>query len=120
MTNTTQVTQEAWGLHARLYAADSTVPRSVVFLQLLTRLRRDARMKATQAENACSYEWADGPDYQKLMSDTDKRLAIHGDTLRMLWRGARLETADNPREYVVRIVPPNGRGSCLLGGVGVA
>ena len=107
-------------LHQGLMAADPSCPRSTELVDLLRNLRRDARMAAAQARAQVNYEWADEPHYQKQIADTQARLARHAHDLNDLWPGAVLEREDDPRGFVVRLVPPNRRGTAWGGGVGVA
>jgi hypothetical protein len=100
---------------------DDTFPhRDTDMHKLLERMIRDARMRAAQMVAVCNYEWAQEPSYEKRIEDTRARLEKQGEELGRLWPGAKLELGSDPRGMVVRIIPPNKRGDCWAGGVGVA
>ena len=103
-----------------LSAVDPTCPSDDAFCDLLRCLHRDARKAATQARAQINFEWADEPGYQKQISDTQKRLDDHARRLAEVWPGATLERDGDLRGYLIRLVPPNRRGTSFAGGVGVA
>ena len=104
--SSTNISNKARILHSRLFSCDQTVPHNREFLLLLTSLCRDAVTSARQAEENCSYEWANTHAYCTRMAQCDKRLQAHGKELARLWPGASLKLAGDPRGYVVTIFPP--------------
>lgn len=112
--------QHARCLRDEIADLDNSVPRGYLFLGLLVQICREARIKHTQDTNYCSYAWANSERYQKRMFDCIRRLRRHEKELKVLWPGSALELQNDPRGYAVRVTLPNGRGSCMAGGVGVA
>lgn len=116
----TNITNKARELHCKLAETGVDMPKVTrEFLLLLTSLCRDATTSARQAEENCSYEWANTDAYLKRMAQCDKRLEAHGKELARLWPGASLKLAGDPRGYVVTIFPPGvedrGWGSNCVG-----
>lgn len=111
-------TPEAVQLRERLHGLDPSCPDDPDFLELLTDIRRDARMWVKQTKAVGKYTWADAPAHKKLQADTRERLNRHATRLTELWLCSRL-LVENTEDYTVRILPPNNRGD-WEGGVGVA
>lgn len=113
------ITPEAVQLRERLHALDETCPDDPEFLELLSHLRRDARMMVKQEDARAKYVWADEPAYKKLRADTRERLAQHAAKLTDLWFCSRLLVDESSGDFAVRVLPPNNRGD-WEGGLGVA
>ena len=118
--SSTVVSQKARELYCELAETGVDMPKVTrEFLLLLTSLCRDATTSARQAEESCSYEWADTDAYRKRIEQCDARLEKHGKELARLWPGASLKLAGDPRGYVVTIFPPGvedrGWGSNCVG-----
>jgi hypothetical protein len=112
-------TPEGLQLRARLHDLDPSCPDSPDFLELLSQIRRDARMAVKQEDARAKYVWADEPAYKKLRADTYDRLGRHAQRLSELWLGARLVLEEGSEDFMVRALPPNNKGD-WEGGVGVA
>ena len=105
--SSTNITNKARELHCKLAETGVDMPKVTrEFLLLLTSLCRDAATSARQAEENCSYEWANTDAYLKRVEQCDARLEAHGKELARLWPGASLKLAGDPRGYVVTIFPP--------------
>jgi len=113
------ITLEGEQLGDQLRTLDPTCPCEPQFVSLLSHIRRDARMAVRQAEARTKYVWADEPAYLKLQADTRERLRKHAERLAQAWDCSKLLLDEESPDFMVRIVPPNGKGD-WQGGVGVA
>ena len=115
-----KATDKGRQLLAQLVMADPSVPRSHNFVVLLSLICRAAATKQRLAVEHCNYEWASSDVEEAKRERCRQRIKMLSVSLATEWPGASLEQAGDPRGYVVRLVPPNGRGGAWAGGVGVA